>query len=82
MAAQKKAGDKIIADAQAEADKMLSATTNPIEKAAKKKAADLLIKEARKKVEKNNTETAIAAKKLVNDAQTEGNKLIEAAKNR
>jgi hypothetical protein len=72
-------GDKLIEEAQKQADNMVAGAKNKIEKAAKEKAGEALVKEARKQAGKLNSEADKQANDLILQTEQQMDKMIRDA---
>jgi hypothetical protein len=73
------AGNKLIEDAQKQADNMVAGAKNKIEKVAKEKAGEVLVKEAKKQAEKLNAEADKQASELISKTRQQTDKMIQEA---
>ncbi|MDR1698714.1 MAG: AsmA family protein, partial [Prevotellaceae bacterium] len=76
-----KQGDALVAKAQEEADNLAAKASNPLAKVAAQTAGKKLVDEAQKQANNLKAKANDAATKLETTAQTEGDKLIQAAQN-
>ena len=74
-------GARLVTEAQRRADALVAETSNPIARAAAQRAGQALVDEAKKQADNLKAQADQAATRLETTAQTEGDRLIQAAQN-